>query len=143
MFNRLRVASLTGVTALACLAVTACGANGSGSGDTSTVKFSGLEDPAPIPALVMQEEGIDKKHGFEAEFEAMDASVSETNFLMGESDIAVDLNYEEAAVARNQGHDIVSFYPTLTNTASVVVPKDSDFKDPKDLIGKKVGHFGV
>lgn len=145
MDNRLRTGALISVLALVSVAVAGCagGAADAGSDGMPTVRFSGLKDPAPIPALVMREEGIDEKHGFHAEVKPMDPASSQTSFLMGESDIAVDLDAVAAAIARNQGHDVVSFYPALTNTAGVVVAKDSDYKTPKDLVGQQVGHFGV
>lgn len=136
----------TGAVLVVGLAVSACGTSDSdagGEGDTPTVTFSALQDPAPIPALVMEEEGIDEKHGFNAELKVMDPDASQTSFLMGESDVAVDMDAVAAAIARNEGHGIVAFYPALTNTAAVVVPKDSSYQGPEDLVGERVGHFGV
>lgn len=145
MNNRLRAGAMVGALALASLALTACsgGSADTGADGKPIVRFSGLKDPAPIPALFMHEQGIDKKHGFTAEVKPMDPDSSQTSFLMGESDIAVDMDAVAAAIARNQGHNVVSFYPALTNTAGVVVAKDSKYKSPKDLVGQQVGHFGV
>ncbi|MGH3321514.1 MAG: ABC transporter substrate-binding protein [Nocardioidaceae bacterium] len=133
------------IVVAATLLTSACGAAGSSAkeeGKTPTVVFSALQDPAPIPVLVMKKQGIDKKYGFHAKLLKVEAEASTQTFLVGKSDIAVDQNAVSAAIARNQGHDVVSFYPALNNTAAIVVPKDSPYQTPKDLAGKKVGHFG-
>lgn len=133
-------------SAIVGLFASACGSGASTEatgGGGPTVTFSGLQDPAPLPALVMREEGIDEKYGFKAEFLQVDPEASTSTFLVGESDIAVDQNAVSAAIARNEGHDVVSFYPALNNTAGIVVPKDSSYQTPRALVGKKVGHFGV
>lgn len=127
------------------LVITACG---SGSSDanadgTPTVRFSGLTDPAPLPVLVMQELGIDERHGFTAEMVEVDSDASTSTFLLGESDIAVDQDATSSAIANNEGQHVVSFFPALSNTASIVVAEDSPFRTPQDLVGRRVGHFGT
>lgn len=133
-------------SAILALVASACGSGAStdaAGGDSSTVTFSGLQDPAPLPALVMREEGIDEKHGFNAEFQQVDPDASTSSFLVGESDIAIDQDAVGAAIMRNEGHDVKSFYPALNNTASIVVPENGPYQKPSDLAGAKVGHFGV
>ncbi len=128
------------------LTLTACGDIGnqraSAEDGLPIVRFSGLPDPAPLPVLVMQELGLDERHGFRAEFVEVDPDASTSTFLLGESDIAVDQDATSAAIANNEGSEVVSFYPALINTASVVVPEDSPYDSPEDLVGKRVGHFG-
>ncbi|MBB3085290.1 ABC transporter substrate-binding protein [Geodermatophilus sabuli] len=131
----------------AALALTACGSGGEDSSaaagnDLPTVRFSGLPDPAPLPVLVMQELGIDEEHGFNAEFIEVDPDASTSTFLIGESDIGVDQDATSSAIANNEGHDVVSFYPAMSNTAAIVVAEDSPYQTPADLVGKRVGHFG-
>ncbi|UED87934.1 ABC transporter substrate-binding protein [Streptomyces profundus] len=142
-----RGARLAAATLLSALAVSACGDIGSQSGgsdgDVPTVRFSALPDPAPLPVLVMQELGIDERHGFQAEFVEVDPDAATSTFLLGESDIGVDQDATNSAIANNEGNDVVSFYPALTNTAAIVVPEDSPYRSPEDLVGARVGHFGT
>lgn len=131
----------------AALALSACGGDGGDSTDASgndlpTVRFSGFPDPAPLPVLVMQEMGIDEDNGFNAEFVEVDPDASTSTFLIGESDIGVDQDATSSAIANNEGQDVVSFYPAMSNTAAIVVAEDSPYKTPEDLVGKRVGHFG-
>lgn len=130
---------------VAALGGAACSSNApavSESGDP-IVRFSGLPDPAPLPVIVMQEHGLDEKHGFEADFVEIDPDIATTSFLMGESDIAIDQDAVSSSIANNEGHDVVSFYPALANTASIVAGPDSGITKPQDLVGKRVGHFGM
>ncbi|WP_084342667.1 ABC transporter substrate-binding protein [Janibacter corallicola] len=131
--------------AVALLGASACSSNAPAVGEDGEpiVRFSGLPDPAPLPVIVMQEEGLDEKYGFEADFVEIDPDVSTTSFLMGESDIAVDQDAVSSSIANNQGHDVVSFYPALANTASIVAAPGSGITGPEDLVGKRVGHFGM
>lgn len=135
------ILALTGTAG--CFGTATGGGSGSEAGQEPTVVFSGLQDPAPLPVLVMQEKGLDTKHGFNAEFLKTDPDSSTSTFLIGKSDIAVDQNAVSAALMRNEGHDVASFYPALNSTASIVVPEKSPYHDPSDLIGEKVGHFGI
>jgi NitT/TauT family transport system substrate-binding protein len=138
-------ASLAAGVVLA-LSLSACASGGSpavGGSGLPVVRFSALPDPAPLPVLVMQEMGLDEKYGFEAEFQEVDPDVATTTFLMGESDIAIDQDAVGSAIANNEGHDVVSFYPALANTASIVARPDRGIETPQDLVGKRVGHFGM
>ncbi|MDT0269839.1 ABC transporter substrate-binding protein [Streptomyces sp. DSM 44915] len=141
-----RGARLAAAALATALPLTACGDIGAQSteadGGLPLVRFSGLPDPAPLPVLVMQELGIDERHGFQAEFLEVDPDASTSTFLLGESDIAVDQDATSSAIANNEGGDVVSFYPALTNTAAIVVAEDSPYQTPEDLVGKRVGHFG-
>jgi NitT/TauT family transport system substrate-binding protein len=143
--NRFLLAMTTmmtvGMVATACSSGSS--ATGGEGGGTPTVNFSALPDPAPLPVIIMQEEGLDEKYGFNAEFMEVDPDVATTTFLMGESDIAVDQDAVSSAIANNEGHDVVSFYPALANTASIVAGPDSGIDSPEDLVGKRVGHFGT
>jgi NitT/TauT family transport system substrate-binding protein len=146
---RLRKLSVL-VTLFAALAlgVAACGDDdgngGGGDGDLSTIRFQGLPaDPAAIPMLVMQEEGLDEKHGFKAEFVEVDPDAAANTLLLGESDIAMEQDAVTMTLAQQEGQEGVVFFPVLNTMMSVVVPEDSSARTPEDLKGKKVGHFGV
>lgn len=146
MAPRMRTLRLPATALAACLALSACGGGGeSAETDDSgmpTVRFSALADPAPLPVLVMQELGLDEEHGFNAEFIEVDPDAATSTFLLGESDIGVDQDAVSSAIANNEGHGVVSFYPALNNTAAIVVAADSPYQSPEDLVGKRVGHFG-
>lgn len=143
--NKLTLGAVAGLSAVA-LGLSGCSSGSSaavGEDGNQLVRFSGLPDPAPLPVLVMQENGLDEKYGFSAEFIEIDPDVAATSFLMGESDIAIDQDAVSSAIANNEGHDVVSFYPALANTASIVTGPDSGIKTVEDLVGKRVGHFGM
>lgn len=134
------------VLALA-VSIAACGGDdegGGADGDTPTVRFQGLPaDPAAIPMLVMQEQGIDEKHGFKAEFIEVDPDAAANTLLLGESDVAMEQDAVNMALAREEGEKGVVFWPVLNTMMDVVVAEDSPYQHPNDLKGEKVGHFGV
>ena len=136
---------------VALIAVIAVGCGGDddddGGGDGAggeVVRFQGLPaDPAAIPMLVMQEEGLDEEHGFTAEFVEVDPDAAANTLLIGESDIAMEQDAVTMTLAQQEGEEGVVFWPVLNTMMSVVVPEDSDAQTPEDLVGQKVGHFGV
>jgi NitT/TauT family transport system substrate-binding protein len=140
-----RATRIAAVLLAAAFATTACGGDQPTTDENGLpiVRFSALPDPAPLPVLVMQEHGIDEKHGFSAEFVEVDPDAATSTFLLGESEIGVDQDATSSAIANNEGHEVISFYPALSNTAAIVVPADSPYQTPQDLIGKRVGHFGA
>lgn len=107
-----------------------------------TVVLSSLNGGSSSIALrVMEEKGFDEKNGFKSDFNYLDPDAA-TQFFLQEADVAFDLDPVGAAVARVQGHDVTSFYGMAPLDACIVVKEDSDYEVPRDLIGKKVGHFG-
>lgn len=145
ILNKVTFGTVAVASALA-LTLSGCSSGGSavvGEDGNQVVRFSGLPDPAPLPVLVMQENGLDEKYGFSAEFLEIDPDIAATSFLMGDSDIAIDQDAVSSAIANNEGHDVVSFYPALANTASIVTGPDSGIEGVEDLAGKRVGHFGM
>lgn len=128
------------------LALSACGSDGGNSGDSSdpVVRMQGLPaDPAALPMLVMQEQKLDEKHGFKAEFLEVDPDAAANTLLLGESDVAMEQDGVTMTLAQQQGQQAQVFFPVLNTMMSMVVREDSPYQSPKDLIGKKVGHFGV
>jgi NitT/TauT family transport system substrate-binding protein len=91
----------------------------------------------------MQEEGLDEKHGFKAEFIEVDPDAAANTLLLGESDIAMEQDAVTMTLAQQEGEDGVVFFPVLNTMMSVVVPEDSPAQTPEDLKGQTVGHFGV
>jgi NitT/TauT family transport system substrate-binding protein len=150
MTDRLtRIAS--SMLALSCLSLLAgCsgsdGADGQPKGEDGVplVRFQAFPaDPAGVPVVVMDELGLDKKHGFDIEIVEVDPDAAATNLLIGGADIAVEQDGVTMTLAQAQGYDTVVFYPSLNTIMNMVVRDDSPYQHPEDLIGKKVGHFGV
>lgn len=115
-----------------------------GNKELPVVRLQGLSGGlGPIVLKVMEQQGFDKANGFQGEYQYIDPDASVQNFLLGKSDVSFDMDVMGTALARSQGHDPVVFYPSLKMNNSVIVREDSPYKSPKDLIGKKVGHFGT
>ncbi|HEX6208389.1 MAG TPA: ABC transporter substrate-binding protein [Actinomycetota bacterium] len=139
----LRVAALVGALALV---ASACGddGGGEGDGDLPTVVFQGFPaDPAALPLLVMQEEGLDRDNGFIGEYLAVDPDAATNTFLIGESDIAMEQDGVNMTIVQQEGHEAVLFAPGLNMVTGIVVAEDSPYQDPTDLVGERVGHFGI
>ena len=119
------------------------GGNG-GDGDLPVVRFQAFPaDPAGVPVVVIEEMGLDREHGFIAEIVEVDPDAAATNLLIGGADVAVEQDGVTMTLAQAQGYDTVVFYPSLNTMMNMVVLEDSPYQHPRDLIGKKVGHFGV
>lgn len=151
MMRLTRLMAMLAMFVALALGVAACGdddddggGGGGGTADLPTIRFQGLPaDPAAIPMLVMQEEGLDEKHGFKAEFVEVDPDAAANTLLLGESDIAMEQDAVTMTLAQQEGEEGVVFFPVLNTMMSVVVPEDSSARAPEDLKGKRVGHFGV
>jgi NitT/TauT family transport system substrate-binding protein len=143
-FALLRAAVL--VSALALVAA-GCGGgddDGDGGGDLPVISFQGFPaDPAALPLLVMQEEGFDRENGFVGEYLPVDPDAATNTFLIGESDIAMEQDGVNMTIVQKEGHRAVLFGPGLNMMTGIVVAEDSPYQDPTDLVGEKVGHFGV
>ena len=153
MLGRQKGGKAAAVAVSFALLLGACGGGGgtgssdgaaSDGADLPVVRFQGLPaDPAAIPMLVMQEQGIDEAHGFAAEFIEVDPDAAANTLLIGESDVAMEQDAVTMTLAQQQDQAGVVFYPVLNTMMGVVVAEDSDYQDPADLVGQKVGHFGV
>lgn len=139
-----RTAALLGVAALIGAACAGEAEEAGGEGGTPTVVFQGFPaDPAALPLLVMQVEGFDEENGFVGEYLAVDPDAATNTFLIGESDIAMEQDGINMTIVQQEGHEAVLFAPGLNMMTGIVVPEDSPYQDPTDLVGEKVGHFGV
>ena len=118
---------------------------GNGDADLPVVRFQsfGPDFTGTIYIRVMQEQGIDEKHGFQAEFVEVDPDAASSNFLIGEVEIALEQDFINMALFQQEGEQAVIFFPLSTMLTGMVVRADSPYQTPEDLIGKKVGHFGV
>jgi NitT/TauT family transport system substrate-binding protein len=139
------------ITAAAALIAGACGGNGgteeSGAQEDESlpeVVFQGFPaDPAALPMFVMQEEGLDEKYGFRAEYLPVDPDAATNTFLIGESDIAMEQDGVNMTIIDQEGQKAYLFAPGLNMMTGVVVAEASPYQTPEDLVGEKVGHFGV
>jgi NitT/TauT family transport system substrate-binding protein len=154
--RRWGVRSLVALAAALAILAAACGPGattdtaaddeptGDGEGELPTVVFQAFPaDPAAIPLLVMQEQGLDREHGFVGELLTVDPDAAMSTFLIGESDVATEQDLVTTAIARQEGHETVAFYPVLNMATGIVVAEDSPYQSPEDLVGEQVGHFGV
>lgn len=118
---------------------------GGGGEELPTVVFQVFPaDPAGVPVHVMMEEGLDEANGFRAELLEVDPDAAMETFLIGESDVATEQDVVTTAIARQEGHETVAFYPVLNMITGIVVPEDSPYETPEDLAdADQVGHFGV
>ncbi|MEQ8967594.1 MAG: ABC transporter substrate-binding protein [Azospirillaceae bacterium] len=111
--------------------------------DMPTVTMQAVEGSVGgVPLMIMEAEGLDEKHGFNGVFELLPHAGANQNFLMGNSDIAMDNDIVGTAIARNEGFDVTAFYPVGNLYLGIVVAEDSPYQTPEDLIGQEVGHFG-
>jgi NitT/TauT family transport system substrate-binding protein len=144
--NRIRrsAAALTAAGLLSTVA--ACGGDDSGSSDSGlpVVRFQVIDsDPASIPLQVMIDQGIDEKFGFQAEAVVVDPDASLSTFLLGESDIATDQDAIGLTIAQQEGKNAVAFAGALNMMTGVVASEESGITTPEDLVGARVGHFGI
>ncbi|WP_099024639.1 ABC transporter substrate-binding protein [Mycolicibacterium palauense] len=128
------------------IGATACGSGSSTDDDSATslpvVKMDGVvPDPFGVTALFVKNEKLDEKHGFDFEYTEGDPSGGTTPFLRGDVQLGPG-DAVSAAIANDEGHDTVAYYPLMSQTASVVASKASGITEPEDLRGKRVGHFG-
>jgi NitT/TauT family transport system substrate-binding protein len=116
---------------------------GGAAGDMPTIRLQGLNSGiSPIVLKAIETENLDAKHGFNGEFIYLDPDAASQTFLQGESDVSFDLDAFGTAIAQNGGQEVTGIYPILNNNASIIVKADSPYRTPKDLVGKRVGHFG-
>ncbi len=108
------------------------------------VKLQGMEGGTSAAAtIIIQQQGFDKKHGFQAQLYQVGGDASATFLLQRNSDVNFDCDLITAALLRSQGNKISAFYPVVTQDAYILVRGDSPYQKPEDLIGKKVGHDGL
>lgn len=131
------------------LVVSACsGDSGADGGDSDqtleTVRIvsfnSGLGN---VLSHAIEREGFDVANGFRGEFIRVDPAAATEVFLQGEADVTLQLDMLVSNLARTQGREVTVFAPDFTNNGSIIVREDSDITSPADLVGRRVGHFGL
>lgn len=120
------------------------GAADDAGGDLPTVTMQAIEGSVGgLPLMLMEAEGLDEKYGFDGDFQFLPHEGAWQNFLQGNSDVAVDNDIIGTAISRTEGFDVRAFYPVGNLYVGIIVPEDSPAQDPTDLIGQKVGYFGM
>lgn len=120
------------------------GAAAGGSGGLPTVKLQGFSGGLTGVALkIVESNGFDEKNGFKGEYFYVDPAAATQFFLQKKSDLTFDFDPLNTAIAREQGLKVTTFYPVNPNNNCILVRGDSPYNDPKELVGKKVGHFGA
>lgn len=130
--------------------VVACEDNGDGGATVTedgeelpVVRLDGVgTSPMAVPYMLIEEEGIDRDHGFVLEWSESDPEGGETPFLRGDFDVMVAGDTVDVSMANLDGHDTVFWYPMMTNYASIIVAGGSGYNEVEDLVGEDVGHFG-
>jgi len=113
-------------------------------GDLPVVRMQGVAGSiSSLPMLIMEHEGLDEQHGFDGQFDLMGMSGGFQSFLVGNFDVSLDEDMIGVAAARIQGFDVSIFYGNAALYLGIVVPGDSDAQSPEDLVGERVGHFGM
>ena len=118
--------------------------NDGDTGELPTLTVQAVEGSVGgLPLMLMEREGLDEKHGFSGDFQFLASEGAQQNFLMSGEGISVDSDIIGTAISRNEGFDVTAFYPVGNLYLGIVVREDSDIQDPTDLVGRKVGHFGM
>lgn len=129
------------------LVVGTAGCNSSSSDDAApeglpTVKLDGVvPDPMSVPVMLIKEQKLDEKYGFNFEYSEGEAAGGTTPFLKGDVQLGPG-DAISAAIANSEGHDTVAYYPFMSQTAGVVASAASGIIAPEQLRGRKIGHFG-
>ena len=147
MFPRIRRSlRLLALALIGTLVGFACGTEApeEGEGDLPVIKIHALEGGVSAVAIrVIEEQGFDEANGFQGEFFEVGGDASLQFLLQRNSDISFDCDTITAALLREQGNEISTFYPLVTQDASLVVRGDSPYESPEDLVGERVGHDGL
>ena len=136
------------VALITALALSACSDNGppseendEGFGTVRIVSFNtGLGN---VISHAMELNGFDTANDFTGEFIRVDPGAATEVFLQGEVDVTLQLDMLVANLARTQGREVTVFAPDMNNNGSIIVRDDSDISSTADLVGQKVGHFGL
>lgn len=112
--------------------------------DLPVVRFQAVSGSiGGLPLMVIEELGLDVANGFKGEFSYLDPGGASENFLVGNADVNMGDDVSTTAIFRQEGFDVTAWYPVTNLHVSIVVPEDSDYETPEDLIGEQVGHFGI
>jgi ABC-type nitrate/sulfonate/bicarbonate transport system substrate-binding protein len=113
-------------------------------GAAEKISMAYLLGSSGAPPEVMKSLKLDEKYGIEIEYKPFqDIAAMDRAFVLGEIDINANLALNQWATFLNQGHDLVGVMGALHPVGFVVAPTKSSVKDIKDLLGKRVGVYGI
>jgi len=93
---------------------------------------------------VMKSQKIPEKYGITFKYIGfLSPSSMNEAFMMGKFDVNLAAGVNVITLARNKGYKVQYFFPTLLNSVSLIVKKDSPYASLKDLKGKKIGWYGL
>jgi ABC-type nitrate/sulfonate/bicarbonate transport system substrate-binding protein len=96
------------------------------------------------PIEVMKAQKLADKYGLEIDARGFqDVGAMDRAFVLGELDVNMNLALNQWAAYLNQGHDLVGIFGALHPTGLLVVATGSPYKELKDLVGKRVGVYGL
>jgi len=97
-----------------------------------------------LAVQIMKDNKIPEKYGLDLSYSGFPNPTSSNNsFVLGKYDINIAAGSNVVAVARSKGFDVTYFHPTLLNSVSLIVKRDSNYQKLKDLVGKKIGWYGL
>lgn len=93
---------------------------------------------------VMKDQKIPEKYGITFEYMGfLSPSSLNQSFMMGKFDVNLAAGINVIALARSKGYKVQYFSPTLLNSVSLLVRRDSPCTTLEDLKGKKIGWYGL
>ena len=108
------------------------------------ISISYLVGASAAPIKVIQQLGLDKKHGLDMDAkEFVDIGAMDRAFALGEHDVISSLSLNTFGEYLNKGQDLVMVLGTLYPHTAVVVPKSSPLKTIADLRDKRFGVYGI
>lgn len=97
-----------------------------------------------LAVQIMMDLKIPEKYGVQFEYNGfLDPSSLNDAFVMGKLNVNLAAGVNVIALARSKGYKVQYFFPTLINSVSLIVKKDSPFNSLADLKGKKIGWYGL
>lgn len=97
-----------------------------------------------LAVQVMKDLKIPEKYGIEFEYQGfLDPSSMNDAFVLGKFNVNLAAGVNVIALARSKGYNVQYFFPTLVNSVSLIVKKDSPYNSLSDLKGEKVGWYGL
>ncbi|MEW6609285.1 MAG: ABC transporter substrate-binding protein, partial [bacterium] len=97
-----------------------------------------------LAVQVMKDLKIPEKYGIEFEYQGfLDPSSSNDAFVLGKYQVNLAAGVNVIALARSKGYKVQYFFPTLVNSVSLLVKKDSLYNSLSDLKGRKTGWYGL
>ncbi|PWC19536.1 ABC transporter substrate-binding protein [Brenneria corticis] len=129
---------IIGMTGLLLSTAPASFANTSGNLPILKIAAISIGDPSVWTIEYMKEKGIDKKNGFDLQYNLKPVSVAYSEFVNGTDQVCMCLTIGTAArfVLKGLDASLVSTYSNYAN--SYLVTENKDIQKPQDIIGHSV-----